>query len=88
MICVTVVLVRLGMGDGRRHVATLRSVRSMVARVYPGLEDEEEEEGKLSPLIAAGLVVSLVEPFTTHIHHQFTSNTVSHFCQRLIWRLA
>ncbi|CAI8037749.1 Glomulin [Geodia barretti] len=66
------VLVRLGVGDGRRHLSTLRSVRSLTARVYPSLEEEEEEEG-FSPLTAARLVVSLVGPFTAHIHHQFTS---------------
>jgi hypothetical protein len=47
-------------------------VRSLTARVYPSLEEEEEEEG-FSPLTAARLVVSLVGPFTAHIHHQFTS---------------
>ena len=73
------VLVRLGVGDGRRHLSTLRSVRVLTARVYPSL-DEEEEEGEegFSPLTAAGLVVSLVEPFTAHINHQFTTNMVSH----------
>ena len=77
------VLVRLGVGDGRRHLSTLRSVRSLTARVYPSLEEEEEEEG-FSPLTAARLVVSLVGPFTAHIHHQFTSQMVSH---TQIWTL-
>ena len=71
------VLVRLGVGDGERHVSTLSSVRTMLERVYPSLEEGEEGEERFSPLTAAGLVVGLVEPFTAHIHHQFTSSLVS-----------
>ena len=73
------VLLRLGVGDERRHVSPLRSVRAMLTRVYPTLEEEEqeEEENKFSSLTAAGLVVALVEPFAAHIHHQFTSGLVS-----------
>ena len=73
------VLLRLGVGDERRHVSPLRSVRAMLTRVYPTLDEEEqeEEENKFSSLTAAGLVVALVEPFAAHIHHQFTSGLVS-----------
>lgn len=73
------VLLRLGVGDERRHVSPLRSVRAMLTRVYPTLDEEEqeEEENKFSSLTAAGLVVALVEPFAAHIHHQFTIGLVS-----------
>ena len=70
------VMVRLGVGDGGRHVSTLSSVRQMVATVYPTLEESEGEDS-FSPSTAAGLVVALVEPFTTHLHHQFTNQLVS-----------
>ena len=74
-ISVHVVMERLGVGDEKRQSSTLRSVRSMVTRVYPTLEEDQ-----LSPLIPADLVLALVEPFTAHIHHKFTSSTVSRGC--------
>ena len=69
-------------------MSSLRSVRSMLGRVYPNLgeelggEAEEKEEGReqpgggLAPLLAAGYVVDLVEPYVAHIHQQFTRNMV------------
>ena len=71
-------------------VSSLRSVRGMLDRVYPGLmqqrrdkegeeeeEEEEEKEGReLAPLAAAGYVVQLLEPFVDQIHRQFTSGEV------------
>ena len=82
---------RLGSVAGRRQVSSLRSVRSMLDRVYPSLvqqrekEEEEEEKGEgegreLAPLTAAGHVVKLLEPFVEHLHHQFTSNEVGNHC--------
>ena len=85
---------RLGSVAGRRQVSSLRSVRSMLDRVYPSLvqqrrDEEEEEEGEgegeregreLAPLTAAGYVVKLLEPFVEHIHCQFTSNEVGSRC--------
>ena len=64
-------------GNGDRHVSSLRSVRSMLERVYPLLvEDKKGEEKEISPLTAADCVVELLEPFLTHIHHQFSSSAV------------
>lgn len=77
-------LQRLKDVDGRRKVSSLKSVRSMLDRVYPSLgRDEgagevggEQPEGDMAPLLAAGYVVDLVEPCVAHIHQQFTSNLV------------
>ena len=70
-------------------MSSLRSVRSMLDRVYPSLmqqrrdEGEEEERGEgegegeeLAPLTAAGYVVQLLEPYVDHLHRQFTSSEV------------
>lgn len=58
----------------------------MLDRVYPSLDREKDEEaeevgreqpgGDLTPLLAAGYVVDLVEPCVAHIHQQFTSDMV------------
>lgn len=86
VVCCLVVFQRLGDIDGGRQVSSLRSVRSMLGRVYPNLGGEqdgvtEEERGEppgrdMAPLLAAGYVVDLVEPCVAHIHQQFTRNMV------------
>jgi hypothetical protein len=68
---------RLGAVDGRRQMSSLRSVRSMLDRVYPSLMQQRRDEGEeeeLAPLTVAGYVVQLLEPFVDHLHRQFTSN--------------
>ena len=65
------------MGDGTRHASSLRSLRGMLERVYPSLNEqleEEEEEAVISPLSAAESILNLLTPFTSYIHNHFTNN--------------
>ena len=78
---VVAVLVRLGVAGGRRQVSSLRSLRGLLERVYPSLLDEGNEQGQVgenavSPLIAADCMLQLLQPFTAHLHDQFTNNMV------------
>lgn len=73
-------------------MSSLRSVRSMLGRVYPNLGREqggqpaaigrEQPGGDMAPLLAAGYVVDLVEPCVAHIHQEFTRDMVHTLTQR------